>query len=171
MSGNQLSDDTQLSTLLKVVPAQLRNHLQLSMDEDADYSKIREKVISYERATASWPLQAVHRELDIKEDERDEAVPMEVVRVKGKVTVRVSRRVSPRQLAKMATKGKENERTENRSPRTRAKARTMGMEKVMLVGEKERGACGQKGRWGRECPGGVCVRQLKVPHQLPRNLW
>ena len=59
VSGNALADDTQLSTLLRVVPAQLRNHLQLSMEEDADYGKIREKVVSYERTTSLWSSQAV----------------------------------------------------------------------------------------------------------------
>ena len=76
VSGSQLADDTQLSVLLRVVPAQLRNHLQLSMEEDADYGKIREKVVSYERTTSSWSSQAVYRELDIKKDDRnDEAGP------------------------------------------------------------------------------------------------
>jgi len=45
---------------------------------------MREKVINYERTTTSWNSATVYREMDIKDKhQHDEAVPMEVDRVKG----------------------------------------------------------------------------------------
>ena len=85
VSKEELSDNTKLSVLLKVVPNNLRQHLQLQMDESADYLSVREKVLAYERTTTSWSSHTVYRELDIKKDEKvDEAVPMEIDRIKGK---------------------------------------------------------------------------------------
>ena len=79
VSKEELSDNTKLSVLLKVVPNNLRQHLQLQMDESADYLSVREKVLAYERTTTSWSSHTVYRELDIKKDEKvDEAVPMEI---------------------------------------------------------------------------------------------
>ena len=45
---------------------------------------MREKVINYERTTTSWNSATVYGEMDIKDKhQHDEAVPMEVDRVKG----------------------------------------------------------------------------------------
>ena len=67
VSGGHVADDTQLSVLLRAVPSQLRNHLQLPMETDADYAKIQEKVVSYERTTSSWSSQAIYRKLKHQE--------------------------------------------------------------------------------------------------------
>ena len=124
VSKEELSDNTKLSVLLKVVPNNLRQHLQLQMDESADYLSVREKVLAYERTTTSWSSHTVYRELDIKKDEKvDEAVPMEIDpsrasrREKGKENRKVLARTS---RAKASSKMVESQRA-----RTRASLRTM----------------------------------------------
>ena len=87
VSKEEISDNTKLSVLLRVVPQHLRQHLQLQLDEAATYANVRERVLAYERTTTSWTSSAVYRELDIKDsgNRGDEAVPMEIDRVKGKL--------------------------------------------------------------------------------------
>ena len=157
VSGNALADDTQLSTLLRVVPAQLRNHLQLSMEEDADYGKIREKVVSYERTTSSWSSQANYREFDIKKDDgHDEAVPMEVDRVKGIF--------KGKQKGKSKWSGKDYNKGKGKWKDGKPKLKDKGKGKEYNKGDAGRGKgkcylspdtcklCGQKGHWSKECP-------------------
>eukprot|EP00435_Cladocopium_sp_Y103_P040582 s1727_g11.t1 len=149
--------------LLRVVPTQLRNHLQLAMEEDADYSKIREKVISWERTASSWSSQAVYRELDIKKDDRnDEVVPMEIDRVKGKA--------KGKQKGKSKSAGKDSKGEGKwKDGKTKSKDKGKGKDYGYGKGDAGRGKgkgslppdtckpCGQKGHWGRECP----VRSLR----------
>ena len=86
VAKEEISDNTKLSVLLRAVPQKLRQHLQLQLDEAATYAVVRNRVLAYERTTTSWTSQAIYRELDIKDSgtRNDEAVPMEIDRVKGK---------------------------------------------------------------------------------------
>ena len=84
VAKEEISDNTKLSVLLRVVHPTLRQHLQLSMDEGSTYATTREKFVNYERTTASWNSSTVYKELDIRDrDKGDEAVPMEIDTVKG----------------------------------------------------------------------------------------
>ena len=47
------SDNTKLSVLLRVMPAAVRQHLQLQMTEDTSYKEAGEKMLAYERTTTS----------------------------------------------------------------------------------------------------------------------
>ena len=86
VAKEELSENTKLSALMKVMPAALRQHLQLQMTDATTYKEAREKVLSYERTTTSWGSQPIYRELAITKDNKDdEAVLMEIDRVgKGK---------------------------------------------------------------------------------------
>ena len=46
VSKEELSDNTKLSVLLKVVPSHLRQHLQLQMDDKSDYASTRDRVLA-----------------------------------------------------------------------------------------------------------------------------
>ena len=79
VAKEELSENTKLSVLMKVMPAALQQHLQLHMTDATTYKEAREKVLSYERTTASWGSQAIYRELAIAKDNKDdETVPMEI---------------------------------------------------------------------------------------------
>ena len=46
-SGRDLPDDLTLSVLVKALPANICNHVQLSMAETSDYASVRSMVLSY----------------------------------------------------------------------------------------------------------------------------
>ena len=46
VSKEELSDNTKLSVLLKMVPSHLRQHLQLQMDDKSDYASTRDRVLA-----------------------------------------------------------------------------------------------------------------------------
>ena len=86
VAKEDISDNTKLSVLLRVMPAAVRQHLQLQMTEDTSYKEAREKMLAYERTTTLWGTQAIYKELAITKDhdKNDEVTPMDVDRVKGK---------------------------------------------------------------------------------------
>ena len=142
------------------VPSHLRQHLQLQMDDKSDYASTRDVSWPYERTIASWTSSTVYWELDInkKEEKHDEAVPMDVDRVKGIM--------------------KKDGRTPARwRARTRASRRTIA--KLRMVVERAKGCLlmfahylvvediGQGNvLWG------ICARWAKMLHrQWQRSLW
>ena len=89
VAKEEIGDNTKLSVLLRVMPAAVRQNLQLQMTEDTSYKEAREKMLAYERTTTSWGSQAIYKELAItkdhdRHDRDDEVIPMDVDRVKGK---------------------------------------------------------------------------------------
>eukprot|EP00435_Cladocopium_sp_Y103_P061798 s1685_g23.t1 len=53
-SGHEVSDDVLLSTLLRVLPKPVQQHIHLQMDEGTTFSQIKDKVLSYEKVTHAW---------------------------------------------------------------------------------------------------------------------
>ena len=48
-SNLEISDDVMLSTLVRVLPRHIQQHVQLSMDEDSSFAQVRERVLAHER--------------------------------------------------------------------------------------------------------------------------
>ena len=48
-SGQEVSDDILLSTLLRVLPRYLQQHIQLTMEETTNFQQVKQKILSYER--------------------------------------------------------------------------------------------------------------------------
>ena len=173
VAKEEISDNTKLSVLLRVVPQQLRQHLQLQLDEAATYAVVRERVLAYERTTTSWTSQAVYRELDIKDsgNRNDEAVPMEIDRVKGKSKGKQKGKGKSGKDGKDG-KGKGGWKGDGKSKGkgygynygydvNKGKGKNYGK----ASGEKGKGKlpydacklCGARGHWSKECP----VRSLR----------
>ena len=53
-SGGDFGDDIMLSTLLRVLPKPVQQHIQLSMDEGTRFNQVKDKIIAYERVSHSW---------------------------------------------------------------------------------------------------------------------
>ena len=166
VAKEEVSDNTKLSVLLKVVTPALRQHLQLSMDEAATFAPTREKVINYERTTTSWNSAAVYREMDIKDKHQNvEAVPMEVDRAKG----------FPKGKGKKGSKGKGFGKDGKSNGKGKSDGKSKGKSFDYGKGKNSKGfgkfdgkgkgglaydackLCGQRGHWSKECP----VRSLR----------
>ena len=64
-SGQDLSDDLCLSVLVRCLPTQLRQHVQLQMQDSHTFQDIRNYALSYEMTTSTWTTSKVHRELGV----------------------------------------------------------------------------------------------------------
>jgi hypothetical protein len=60
--GKEVSEDVLLTTLAKVLPAQLRQHVQLSMTETSIFCDVKEKILAYEKVSTSWSRDRVLQE-------------------------------------------------------------------------------------------------------------
>ena len=49
-----MNEDILLTTLVKALPKQLQQHIQLNLSETSTYGEIKEKVIAYERLNTTW---------------------------------------------------------------------------------------------------------------------
>eukprot|EP00435_Cladocopium_sp_Y103_P050701 s939_g15.t1 len=156
VSKEELSDNTKLSVLLRVVPAHLRQHLQLQMSETSDYQSVREKVLAYERTTTSWSSSVVYRELNIKKDQPvDESTPMEIDRIKGKNKGKskgkskgfgkdVKGKGKSKDYGKSKSKDKGKGKDYGKSNDGQGKGKGLPRDMCKL--------CGARGHWSRECP-------------------
>ena len=64
-SGASLSDDIMTSTLLRVLPKHIQQHLHLKMTSTSDYSAVRQMVLSYEVASSTYSTGRIHAELGV----------------------------------------------------------------------------------------------------------
>eukprot|EP00435_Cladocopium_sp_Y103_P018349 s2423_g4.t1 len=62
-SGTMVSDDLLLTTLVKCLPKQIQQHVQLGMTEDTTFEDVKEKVVAFERLSSTWAKERVYSEL------------------------------------------------------------------------------------------------------------
>eukprot|EP00435_Cladocopium_sp_Y103_P049165 s951_g14.t1 len=53
-SGKDVSEDILLTTLVRVLPKQIQQHIQLGMTDSSTFQEVKDKVLAYERVSASW---------------------------------------------------------------------------------------------------------------------
>ncbi|CAE7357043.1 RE1, partial [Symbiodinium sp. KB8] len=86
VAGQEPSDDILLGTLMRVLPSQIRAHLQVQLKEDSTYNDLRSKVLAYEIVSSTWSSQRVSIELGLNTTSASSSQghdPMEVDRIKG----------------------------------------------------------------------------------------
>ena len=64
-SGAGFSVDIMTSTLLRVLPKHIQQHLHLQMTSTSDYAAVRQMVLSYEMASSSYSTGRIHAELGV----------------------------------------------------------------------------------------------------------
>ena len=155
VAKENIGDSTQLSVLLRVIPNHLRQHLQMQLSEDASYTEMREKVLSYERTTTSFSAQNLYHELRIKDQpKQDEPTPMEIDRVawKGKDKGKKGKGKSFGKDGKSKGKGKPYGKVKGKDKsKGKDKGKNDGKGKGKLAYDACK-LCGERGHWGRECP-------------------
>lgn len=52
--GGKMTDEMKAAVLLKCISRPLKVHLNLALNESANYAKIREMIQSYDTATTKW---------------------------------------------------------------------------------------------------------------------
>ena len=64
-SGAGLSDDIMTSTLLRVLPKHIQQHLHLQITSTSDYASVRQMVLRYEVASSTYSTGRIHAELGV----------------------------------------------------------------------------------------------------------
>ena len=62
-SGSMVADDLTLTTLVRCLPKQIQNHVQLSMTESTAFEEVKDKVLAFERLSSTWIKERVYSEL------------------------------------------------------------------------------------------------------------
>ena len=74
-----LPDSLKLAVLTRSLSGQLKTYVNVHLDEGADYEKVRDAVLRFDRSNTKWTSAAI-----FGNEAKDEVVAMEVDRVKGK---------------------------------------------------------------------------------------
>ena len=73
------TDALKLAVLTRSLSGQLKTYVNVHLDEGADYETLRDAVLRFDRSNTKWTSAAI-----FGNDPKDEVVPMEIDRVKGK---------------------------------------------------------------------------------------
>ena len=85
ISGRSVGEDILLGTLLRCLPANIRQHCQLVMNDRTTYDQLRAYVLSYEITTTTWSASRVQQALGVTSQPAEQgATPMEIDRLAGK---------------------------------------------------------------------------------------
>ena len=95
-SGTEVADDLLLTTLVKCLPRQLQQHVQLNMTESSTFAEIKERVIAFEMLSTTWSKEKVYSELGAVTSYTTDSggsVPMDINQVsKGQIKRQRSKR-------------------------------------------------------------------------------
>ena len=64
-SSLTVPDEVSLSVLIRCLPAHIRQHIQLSLDQSATYASVRSRVLGFETCTSNWAPSRIHSEFGI----------------------------------------------------------------------------------------------------------
>lgn len=106
--GTALSDDLQLSVLVRCLRKHIQQHVQLQMSESSTYDQVRSLVFGYERVTQSWTDKKIFAELGVVSSYGTPGGPaaMEIDQLQQRIDqLRIDQR---QQKGKGKQKGKEN---------------------------------------------------------------
>ena len=89
VSGSPISPDILLGTLIRVLPQQLRSHIQLQMTEKSTFTDVKQYCLAYEVTTSTWSAAKVHQSLGVvappPAPASDGPVPMDIDQIAAQV--------------------------------------------------------------------------------------
>ena len=157
ISQQAIGEEMKFAILLRCVTGQLKMHLNVSLKEDSSYEALREMILQYDRANIRWTDAMALGTSGTTMEAGNEAVPMDIDRVKGKDKSKGKKgkskvgkdskgngKVKGDGKTKGKVKGKSKDYGKSYSGAGQGKGKT-------LPGDTCR-VCGEKGHCSRECP-------------------
>ena len=151
-----LPDDLMVSTLLRVLPKNIQQHLHLQMTSTTDYAAVRAMVLNYEIASSSFSTHRIHAELGVVTSYSTTAGsgPMEIDRIsenyKGKSKGKYGKGKDSKGKGKQAPyKGKG--KSASKGMKGKGKGGNKGKGKSGGVSNDTCRYCGKVGRWEKDC--------------------
>ena len=183
VTGEEYPKSLLMVTLIRCSPPNLRQHLQLTLQDSSTYKSVKETMLLYEKTTKAWSSESVLREVGATQGGRqgDEPTPMEVDQVqghykgkgKGKNKGKTKGKSNwstwgfgagsawkgrGRGKGKGGRKGKGKSKGKKGKGKAKGKKGSKGGKKGGSKGDRCR-LCGQPGHWGNECPNRMMVGQ------------
>ena len=79
VTGEEYPKSLLMGTLIRCSPPNLRQHLQLTLQDSSTYKNVKEAMLLYEKTTKAWSSESVLREVGATQGSRqDEPTPMEI---------------------------------------------------------------------------------------------
>ena len=152
-SGLSVPDEVSLSVLVRCLPAHIRQHVQLSLDQSSTYATVRSRVLGFETVTNNWAPSRIHSEFGIIGTSASSAqdtggfAPMDISRVETK----------GKQKGKSKSKGKSKMDVSSHKGKGKVKGKFSdigkGKGKPSTQVDKSNVClyCGKAGHWKRDC--------------------
>ena len=179
-SGQPMPDDLAVSTILRCIDAPTRRHLEMVMEDDVTYSKLKERLILLDKNTKAWSgdgflrnLQQLQNPTSSSSTSYQGPAPMEVDQVqfgqKGKGKSKGKSKGKKGGWFGMAYGGKYGGKSNGKSKGKNKGKKGKGKNKGKSQKGKGYGSgssnntcriCGQQGHWGNERPSRNQVSQV-----------
>ena len=168
-SGERLPDNLLISTVLRCVNQQVRQHLQLTIDDKATYKNVRERLMNYENNAKTWTAESLLKQVQ-DAGQASGPTPMEVdyVGEKGYYNKGKGQKGKGKHdKGKGKGSGWSNFNWLTGGGYGKSKGKQKGKSKGKNKGKGKKGGgkkgggkvqpgncriCGQYGHWGNECP-------------------
>ena len=162
-SGQEINDDILLSTLIRVLPRHIQQHIQLSMDEQSSFAQVKDRVLAYERVSSTWTKDRVLADAGIAPlgavssyaNDGGASAPMEINMIKGK-----GKWKGKQQSDKGKSKGKSG--FDKGKPKGKQFDKGKGKSSSKGAGDSSKGS--QKGQSGAKLDSNVCAYCGKYGH-------
>lgn len=169
-SGHEMPEDLVVATVLRCVTPNVRQHLELTLDDKVDYQALKEKLILMDKNSKAWSgdtyLKMVQNSMGVGGN--NGPTPMEVDQVgqvkgkdkggkkgsKGKKGNWFPFGFSGGKYGGKSYKGKGKKGSKGKKGGKKGKGKYGGRGKVKggMMNNNTCRVCGQQGHWGNECP-------------------